>query len=119
MLSPIGKVLRQLRLEKDERLMDMAERLDVSSSFLSAVEMGRKAPPRDFPERVIQIYRLPAGTVQDLRMAAAASQKVYKIEALNALARSTAGLLAESFPDLDEAQLSDIQKIVRRNVVDD
>jgi len=114
MLSPIGKALRHIRLEQDERLLDMAAKLEVTSSFLSALEMGRKAPPRDFVDRVISVYRLPAGTVQELRNAAAASQKTFKIEAKSALARDTAGLLAAKFADLSEADLSAIKDILHR-----
>lgn len=114
MLSPIGKALRHLRLETDERLMDMAQRLDVTSSFLSAVEMGRKVPPRDLAEKVINEYRLTALSANNLRSAISASQSVFKIEATHALARDTAGLLANKFSTLSDIELNKIKGILQK-----
>lgn len=38
----LSKYLKQLRLNhNDERLIDMASRLDISQSFLSAIESGK------------------------------------------------------------------------------
>jgi HTH-type transcriptional regulator, competence development regulator len=119
LLSPLGKTLRHLRLEEDERLLDMAERLSVTSSFLSAIEMGRKAPPRDFAERVVVAYKLPNTAAAKLRDASAASQQTFRIEAKTPLARHTAGMLASKFPALKDDQLSKIQEILRRGEVDD
>ena len=42
MITPIGKFLRKLRIDTGEILKDMAEKLHVSPSFLSAVENGKK-----------------------------------------------------------------------------
>lgn len=113
MLSPIGKALRHLRLETDERLMDMAQRLDVTSSFLSAVEMGRKVPPRDLAEKVIKNYGLSVLAANNIRSAASASQSVFKIEAQHALARDTAGLLADKFSTLSDIELNKIKGILQ------
>lgn len=114
MLSPIGKALRHLRLETDERLMDMAQRLDVTSSFLSAIEMGRKVPPRDLAEKVIKEYQLTMLAANNIRSAASASQSVFKIEATHALARDTAGLLANKFSTLSDIELNKIKGILQK-----
>lgn len=45
MLTPFGRMVRKLRIDKGVRLKDMADFLDVPSSFLSAVENGRKQIP--------------------------------------------------------------------------
>ena len=45
MLSEFGKFCRKLRMEKNELLIDMAQKLEVKSSFLSAVEVGKKSIP--------------------------------------------------------------------------
>lgn len=113
MLSPIGKALRHLRLETDERLMDMAERLGVTSSFLSAVEMGRKVPPRDLADKVVSIYQLSPLSANNIKSAVSASQNVFKIEAQHALARDTAGLLADKFSTLSDLELNKIKGILQ------
>ena len=42
MLTSLGKFLRKLRIDNNELLKDMAQKLNVSVSFLSAVENGKK-----------------------------------------------------------------------------
>ena len=58
MLTPLGKFLRKLRLDNDQLLRDMAERLDMPSSTLSAIETGRRKPPQGFAEKVGRAYAL-------------------------------------------------------------
>ena len=112
MLSPMGKALRLIRIQEDERLFEMAERLGVTSSFISAIEMGRKAPPKDFADRVISTYALGKATAAELRTAAAASQRTFNIEPKSALARDTAGLLAQRFASLSDDDLNKIKLIL-------
>lgn len=45
MLTPLGRQIRKLRIDKGESLKSMAEALSVKSSFLSAIENGRKPLP--------------------------------------------------------------------------
>ena len=42
MITAFGKFLRILRMDNGEILKTMAEKLEVTSSFLSAVENGKK-----------------------------------------------------------------------------
>ena len=42
MLTSFGKFCRKLRINNGELLYDMAEKLDVSSAFLSKVENGKR-----------------------------------------------------------------------------
>lgn len=48
MLTPLGQQIRRLRLTKGVKLKEMADAFKVKSSFLSAVENGRKAMPEDW-----------------------------------------------------------------------
>ena len=50
MLSPFGKFCRKLRLERGELLLDMAKKLQVQSSYLSSVEVGRKSVPESWKD---------------------------------------------------------------------
>lgn len=92
--TAIGKELRKLRIDEDERLFDMAKRLEKSSAFVSAVETGKKSPPSGFEELVIQTYRLMGKAADDLRNAADRSRKAFTLEADTDLERDTAGLMA-------------------------
>jgi len=92
--TAIGKELRKIRIDEDERLLDMAKRLEKSSAFVSAVETGKKSPPSGFEELVIKTYRLVGETADALRNAADRSRKAFTLEASTDLERDTAGLMA-------------------------
>ena len=47
MLTEFGKCLRKIRIDKAELLKDMAEKLQVTSAYLSAVEHGKREIPDD------------------------------------------------------------------------
>lgn len=114
MLTDIGKELRKLRIENDERLLDMAARLEKSPSFISAVEVGKKSPPSGFEEAVISIYRLSLEAAKMLRAAADRSRKAFMLEPNTALGRDTAGLLARRMNTLSDSQLKEIYAILSK-----
>lgn len=41
MLTAFDKILRKLLIDSFERLLDMADKLGISGSFLSSVEIGK------------------------------------------------------------------------------
>lgn len=58
MYTEFGKWLRTLRISIGIRLYDMSKALGVSSSFISAIETGKKSIPLDFVEKIIKNYDL-------------------------------------------------------------
>lgn len=58
MVTAFGKFCRKLRIDDGELLLDMADKLGVSTAFLSKVENGRRKPPEEWEERIIKIYNL-------------------------------------------------------------
>lgn len=116
MTTEIGKELRKLRIDKDERLLDMSRRLHNSSAFISAVERGVKSPPSGFEERVISAYQLVGGAAVALRRAADRSRKAFTIEADSPLARDTAGLMARRMGTLSDDDLKTILQILNKEV---
>ena len=115
MLTELGKLLRKLRIDEGERLLDMAEKLGVTSSFLSAVEMGRKAPPRGIEEAIIETYRVSDELADGLCKAADDERESFVLKPKSELARDTAGLLSRKIDDLSSDQLRSIQEILRRS----
>lgn len=112
MITEIGKELRKLRIDKEERLADMAMRLDVSSSFVSAIETGKKAPPAMFEEKVANAYDLPVVDRDRLARAADASRTAFTISPTSSLARDTTGLMARRINTLSEGDLENIRRIL-------
>ncbi|PHP26831.1 transcriptional regulator [Limimaricola cinnabarinus] len=114
MTTEIGKELRKLRIDEDERLLDMSQRLERSSAFISAVERGTKSPPSGFEEIVIKAYRLAGEAADVMRRAADRSRKAFTIEADSPLARDTAGLMARRMDSLSDDELKSIFQILNK-----
>ena len=58
MLTPLGKYLRKLRIDKGEILKNMSDKLKVTVSFLSAVENGKKKMPSEWNQKICDLYKL-------------------------------------------------------------
>ena len=111
-ITELGKKLRKLRIDEDERLLDMAGRLEKSAAFISAVETGKKAPPSGFEELIINVYRLADAAATSLRKAADRSRKAFTLEANTTLERDTAGLMARRMKNLSDEELREIFSIL-------
>ena len=114
MTTEIGKELRKLRIDREERLLDMAEALGKSSAFISAVERGTKAPPAGFIEAIVETYGLGIDDAASLRRAADRSRNNFTLEANTPLAKDTAGLMARRMNSLTDAELQNIFKILSK-----
>ena len=114
MVTELGKELRKIRIDRDERLLDMAGRLKKSSAFVSAVEVGKKPPPAEFEEQIIKSYQLAQDLAERLRVVADRARKAFTIEPGSMLGRDTAGLLARQMNSLSDEQLNEIQEILKR-----
>ncbi|WP_170349674.1 XRE family transcriptional regulator [Ruegeria atlantica] len=118
MITEFGKALRKLRIEEDERLLDMSKRINKSSAFISAVERGDKSPPMGFEELVIVAYKLTESSADELRSAADASRRAFTIEPKSPLERDTAGLMARrmnsTMNTLSADELEKILAILRK-----
>lgn len=114
MLTEIGKELRKLRIDQSERLLDMAARLQKSSSFISAIEVGKKPPPASFEETVINVYKLDTEAAEKLRQAADQSRHHFTLEPSTAEGRDVAGLLSRRMDRLTNDEFEEIRTILKR-----
>lgn len=115
MLTALGKFLRKIRIDRGEILKDMADRLEVSVAFLSAVENGKKKIPGTWEEKIAQVYQFDDFQRFHLRKAIAETNKVVEmnLEGLNAKQIEVAVSFARIFPDFTEAELMEIQKLIK------
>jgi transcriptional regulator with XRE-family HTH domain len=66
MITPFGKFCRKLRIDNDEFLKDMARKLEVTPSYLSAVEKGKRPIPSDWGQKIAGLYELSPNQVREL-----------------------------------------------------
>lgn len=65
MVTKFGKFCRKLRIEKGELLFDMAQKLGVSSAFLSKVENGKRKPPHNWKQIIVKEYALVDASLKE------------------------------------------------------
>ena len=116
MLTKIGKELRKIRLDRDELLKDMADKLNVTVAYLSAVENGK----RKFPDSWIQIIALKYGLedyeVERLQKLAFDERDCININMDNVdiKGRNLAYSFARRFQDLSLEEIEELEKILKR-----
>ena len=79
MLSEFGKFSRKLRIDRDELLIDMSQKLGVKPAFLSAVEFGKKQIPKSWKDEIAKIYKLDDEQKKQLEESINRSTKSIKI----------------------------------------
>lgn len=58
MNEEFGKVLKAIRIQHNEKQIDMAKKLNVSDSYLSLLEKGRRTPTEKFLNRLYESYNV-------------------------------------------------------------
>lgn len=116
MLTPLGKYLKKLRVDNSEILKNMADKLKVSSSFLSAVENGKKKMPSTWNNEIVRIYKLNHSEQTAFTKAIAETEKSMEIDLSNTSIqnRELAISFARKFDDFDDDQIEKIKKILQK-----
>lgn len=83
MLTAFGKELRKLRIDNSELMKDMAKNLNVTVSYLSAVENGKRNVPRSWVDTIAEIYSLSPEQYEALQEAFYESQQSIEISLKN------------------------------------
>ena len=114
MATEFGTTVKQLRQLAGMTLLEVAQKMDVSIAFLSAIENGRKRVPDDFVDKVGAA--LPAARQQADELEAMASQARRQVVVpLTQASRKDADLatvLARKFNSLSEKQKDRIREII-------
>jgi HTH-type transcriptional regulator, competence development regulator len=108
-LTSFGVMLRKHRLDRGETLFDMASAIDVSSSFLSAVETGQKRAPEELVQNLIAHLKLDWVDQANFREAAAQTGPELRIplRGKSKDARDVAAMFARRFQNGDIAALKE------------
>lgn len=115
MLNAFGKMVRRIRLERGHLLKDMADILGVTSSFLSAVENGKKAVPETWVKIIVNRYNLDIPEAKALERAIEESKSSIKINLSGCgnYSRDVALSFAREFKQLGVEELEQINQILK------
>lgn len=111
-LTPFGLTLRKLRLEKNLRLFDLAQMLDLSPAFISAIETGRKPIPGGFVTKLSRAMELSAQEVADLRKAKDRTRKEIKVDQNKEEDRELIAAFARQIDNMPPAKRDAIKKLL-------
>lgn len=116
MLTELGKILRKIRIDRQELLRDMAHNLGVSAAYLSAVENGKRNAPMAWIEKIIQEYHLNSVETKQLRTAFDESQDDLRIplRQISTQQRNAAISFAKALEGLSDEELERIMKVVQK-----
>lgn len=115
MLTAFGKFVRSLRIENDELLKDMAAKLGVTASYLSAVEHGKKKVPSNWQNELVDLYCLSPEQMEELKTAIIQSADEIEINLRNTTKtqKQVAYSFARKLESLSEKDLYRIQDILK------
>ncbi len=114
-MTPFGERLRQLRQERGLNQKAMAQALQVSAAYLSALEHGRRAQPTfPFVQRVIGYFNIIWDEAEELQRLALLSEPRVTVDTsgLDPVATEVANLLARNIRLLDRAALLSIKTTI-------
>lgn len=116
MLTEFGKLLRKIRIDRQELLKDMASVLGVSSAYLSAVETGKRRIPADWIPVIMNKYSLSPDDCELLELAAENSATDVTISLSNAspLKRSAVLSFAKALDGLSDEELTKIMSAMKK-----
>lgn len=115
MVTEIGKFLRVLRAEQGESAKDMAEKLQVSPSYLSAVELGRREVPLSWEQIITDAYSLNQQRQQSLNKAMQKSKTSIKFDLNEVDDRKKGLILSVAKEDLDDDTIEKLCQILKKN----
>lgn len=114
MLTSLGRFLRKLRIDRNELLKDMAGKLGVSVSFLSAVENGKKHMPATWNAQICKMYELSENQRSEFTRAIAETEDTLdmNLSGTNMNNRRLAVSFARNLPFFTDEQVEAIKQIV-------
>ena len=114
MINAIGRFLRKIRIDHNEILKNMADKLGVTSSYLSAVENGKRIFPDEWEDTLNGFYGFTDRQKSDFKNAVVDSKEAFELNAKGAAKqnRELAYVFARKFKDLDEDTVKKIKELL-------
>ncbi|MBQ0009542.1 MAG: helix-turn-helix domain-containing protein [Ruminococcus sp.] len=112
MLTEFGKLLRIIRINSGDNSKDMAEKLRLSPSYLSAIENGKRNIPIGLERSLCEQYPLSDSDREKLRQAMMDSSEVIKINLTEFGEKKQQLILAITQDDLSEEAVDKLYNLV-------
>lgn len=116
MLTPFGITLRKLRLDQGLRLLDLANRLELSSAQVSAIETGKRAIQPEYVQQVVAAMQLNPAQAEELERAADKTRTEVRIDHLPLNQRELVAAFARKVDELPADLANQIKKLILKTV---
>ncbi len=112
--TEFGKYLRKLRIDHGEVMKEMADKLGITTAYLSAIELGKRAPLNDLVSQIEQKYGLGQGESERLSSVMATSMREVKmdLDEYSAMDKELAVFFARKFPQMGMEEKEQMRKIL-------
>lgn len=116
MLTEYGKVLRKIRIDRNMLLKEMADSLEVTASYLSAVEHGKREIPLNWTSKISELYHLSMDERNLLEQAADQSRMsiTLKLDGVNAKTNTLVNVFARKFENLNQKDIDKMMDILTK-----
>lgn len=110
MLTEFGKQLRIVRIKRHMTDEELAKRLDVTPSFLAAVERGEKTPPESWPEKLWKTCLIDEKELEDMQRAIFLSTRTLDLQLIGCTTsqRELAYVIQSRLADLDDVKCQEM-----------
>jgi transcriptional regulator with XRE-family HTH domain len=120
-VTPFGEKLRELRTKRGKLLKDMASHLGVTSTYLSALEQGKRGKPSwALLQATIGYFNIIWDEAEELKTLASLSDPRVKIDTVDMNTKATfmANRIAREIGTLSETEMDAILKVLDRKKVE-
>lgn len=111
MATSFGKYLRKLRIDRGEVLSDMAKKLEVTSSYLSAIENGKRKIPENWIDEISGLYQVDINELQE-KVDQSVSELKISLGNKTSNDKELMFAFARNFDKLDEVKKKELQSIL-------
>lgn len=116
MRSELGKFLMVLRLQNNEQLKDMANKIKYDASYLSTIEHGHNIPQRKFVDDIIAKYNLSDDKKIELENIYSKLANSVTIYVKDDKVRKLACIFAVKINSLTDTQVNSVTNILEKQI---
>ena len=113
MLTEFGKVMRIIRINSGDSMRDMASKIGMSATYLSAIETGKRNIPENMEELLFSHYDFSEKDKRNIKEAIEKSTSRVKIDLTEMTEKKKKLIYSIKKNDIDEETLDRLCEIIK------
>lgn len=113
MLTEFGKVMRIIRINSGDSMRDMAAKIGMSATYLSAIETGKRNVPANMEELLFSNYKFSEKDKKKIKDAIEKSAQHVKINLTEMAEKKKKLIYSIAKDDIDEKTLDRLCEIIK------